>query len=221
MPTLFTALQTHITKAQVPTPKPAKVRLESLRSEVLGTVGPRAPPKKTKRSRAKNPTPRLSLRDRFKIRPLKQKRHVVVVGSGFAGLAAAYELMSVGYEVTVLEGRSEVGGRVLSERDVVPGQIVEHGAELIGLNHLAWWSYARKFKLKLDKIRESDNPAPVVLGGMLLSPARATMLAKEMFKGESLINQAARAVNANEPWLTPKARRLDRISLATGLKRLD
>jgi monoamine oxidase len=108
----------------------------------------------------------------------------------------------------------------LSKRDVVPGQIVEHGAELIGLNHLAWWSYARKFKLNLEKIRESDNPAPVVLGGLLLSPARATMLAKQMFKGERLFNDAARAVNAYEPWRTPNARNLDRINLATGLKRL-
>jgi len=92
---------------------------------------------------------------------------------------------------------------------------------LIGRNHLAWWSYARKFKLKLDKIRESDNPAPVVLGGQLLSPARATMLARQMFKGERLFNDAARSVNAYEPWRTPNARKLDRISLATGLKRLD
>ena len=221
MPTLFTALQTHITRPRqrVPTPTPTRVPSESLRSEVLGANGPAVP--KKKRKRPKNPRPHLSLRDRFNIQPLKQKRHVAVVGAGFAGLAAAFELKSVGYQVTVLEARSDVGGRVLSERDVVPGQIVEHGAELIGLNHLAWWSYARKFKLKLDKIRESDNPAPVVLGGLLLSPARATMLAKQMFKGERLFNDAARRVNAYEPWRTPKARKLDRISLATGLKRLN
>ena len=218
MPTLFTALQTHVAKPRFPTPRLAKFPVESLRTEVLGEVG--AAPK-AKRKEVKNPRPRLSLRDRFTIRPLKVKRHVAVVGGGFAGLAAAYELKSVGYQVTVPEGRPQVGGRVLSRRDVVPGQIVEHGAELIGRNHLAWWSYARKFKLKLDKIRESDNPAPVVLGGQLLSPARATMLAKQMFKGERLFNDAARAVNAYEPWRTPNARKLDRISLATGLKRLD
>jgi monoamine oxidase len=217
MPTLFTALQTHITKPRVPTPQPTRAPVESLRTEVLGEIGAKAPKKRKPR---KNPTPRLSLRDRFKIRPLKPKRHIVVVGGGFAGLAAAYELKSVGYQVTVLEARPEVGGRVLSKRDVVPGQIVEHGAELIGSNHLAWWSYARKFKLKLDKIRESKNPAPVVLGGLLLSPSRATMLAKQMFKGERLFNDAARSVDAYEPWETPNAKKLDRISLATGLKRL-
>jgi monoamine oxidase len=221
MPTLFTALHTHLPRARVP-PKPAQRPLESLRTEVLGVVRPAAAPSvpKPKRKRPEPPCPRLSLRDRFTIRPLKTPSHVVVVGGGFAGLAAAYELKSVGYKVTVLEGRGEVGGRVLSRRDVVPGLIVEHGAELIGLNHLAWWSYARKFKLKLDKIPESNNPSPVVLGGMRLSPAGAALLAREVFKGERLINDAARRVNAYEPWLTPNARPLDRISLAGGLKRL-
>lgn len=221
MPTLFTALQTHLPR-RAAAPGIAPPAGESLRSEVLGLppVAEVKASQRRKRKQLKTPRPHLSLRDRFKIRPLKKKRHVIVVGGGFAGLAAAYELKSVGYKVTVLEGRTEVGGRVLSEKDVVPGSVVEHGAELIGLNHLAWWSYARKFKLTLDKLPESDSPSPVVLGGMLLSPARAMVLAREMFKGERLINDAARAINAYQPWLTPNADHLDRMSLATGLKRL-
>ena len=39
---------------------------------------------------------------------------VVVVGAGFSGLAAAYELSRAGYEVTVVEARNRVGGRVIS-----------------------------------------------------------------------------------------------------------
>jgi monoamine oxidase len=57
---------------------------------------------------------------------------VVVVGAGFSGLAAAYELSRVGYEVTVVEARNRVGGRVLSFSDLVPGKVVEGGGELIG-----------------------------------------------------------------------------------------
>jgi hypothetical protein len=67
---------------------------------------------------------------------------VIVVGAGFAGLAAAYELLHVGYDVTVLEAQRQIGGRVQSLRDVVPGKTVEAGGELIGENHLAWHSYA-------------------------------------------------------------------------------
>ena len=53
---------------------------------------------------------------------------VVVVGAGFAGLAAADELLAGGIDVTVLEARDRVGGRVWS----VPfaGGVVARGAEL-------------------------------------------------------------------------------------------
>jgi monoamine oxidase len=54
---------------------------------------------------------------------------VIVVGAGFAGLAAADELDRAGVEVEVLEARDRVGGRVWS----VPfaGATVERGAEFI------------------------------------------------------------------------------------------
>ena len=46
-------------------------------------------------------------------------RRVTVVGAGFSGLACAYELLSAGYEVTVLDARNRVGGRVLSFNDMI------------------------------------------------------------------------------------------------------
>jgi polyamine oxidase len=41
--------------------------------------------------------------------------HVIVVGAGIAGLAAARRLREDGYRVTVLEGRDRIGGRVLTD----------------------------------------------------------------------------------------------------------
>lgn len=37
-------------------------------------------------------------------------RHIVVIGAGFTGLAAAYQLVRLGMRVTVVEADSEVGG---------------------------------------------------------------------------------------------------------------
>lgn len=54
----------------------------------------------------------------------------VVIGAGLAGLAAADELVRAGAEVTVLEARDRVGGRVWS-RTLGNGAIVEMGAEFI------------------------------------------------------------------------------------------
>jgi monoamine oxidase len=55
---------------------------------------------------------------------------VVVVGAGFAGLAAALELHDRGVEVVVLEARDRVGGRVWS-RELPSGAVIEMGAEFI------------------------------------------------------------------------------------------
>ena len=57
-------------------------------------------------------------------------RRVVVVGAGFAGLAAADALLGRGFEVAVFEARNRVGGRVLS-RELDNGAVVEFGAEFV------------------------------------------------------------------------------------------
>ncbi len=43
-------------------------------------------------------------------------RHVLVLGAGLAGLAAAYELRKIGYSCTVLEARDRPGGRCWTVR---------------------------------------------------------------------------------------------------------
>src|SRR5690606_10488883 len=82
---------------------------------------------------------------RAALRPAWGAKRVVVVGAGFGGLACAYELRSAGYDVTVVEARDRVGGRVLSFADFVPGRVVEGGGELIGSNHPTWVGYAERF----------------------------------------------------------------------------
>src|SRR5262245_24814468 len=96
-------------------------------------------------------------------------KSVVVIGGGFAGLAAAHELLSAGYQVTVLEARDRVSGRVVSFTDFVSGRSVEGGGELIGSNHPTWVAYAKKFGLEFNDIPESEDSTPVVIDGNLLN----------------------------------------------------
>src|SRR6266481_7482043 len=99
MPTLYTALRTHL-----PKPKARKQQPTSFGLAMMVSV----PERKKRKERIY----RLSLAQRFKnIHRPPKPRTVIVIGAGLAGLAAAYELHSVGYDVTVLEGRRRMGGR--------------------------------------------------------------------------------------------------------------
>ncbi|MZE81528.1 FAD-dependent oxidoreductase, partial [Streptomyces sp. SID5475] len=53
--------------------------------------------------------------------------HVVVVGGGVSGLAAAHRLLAGGARVTVLEGSPRVGGKLLAGE--LAGVPVDFGAE--------------------------------------------------------------------------------------------
>jgi monoamine oxidase len=72
---------------------------------------------------------------------------VIVVGAGFAGLAAADELYRAGADVEVLEARDRVGGRVWS----VPfaGATAERGAEFILPHDTQLTELARRLELPL------------------------------------------------------------------------
>ena len=53
--------------------------------------------------------------------------HVVVIGGGIAGLAAAHQLLASGVRVTVLEAGARLGGKLRAGRS--PGIPVDLGAE--------------------------------------------------------------------------------------------
>lgn len=142
-------------------------------------------------------------------RPALAGKRVVVIGAGFSGLACAYELKSVGYDVTVLEARNRVGGRVLSFADFIPGRNVEGGGELIGSNHPAWVAYAEKFNLEFLDVTEADAEFPIVLGGKRLTAEESEALYEEMDAALNTMNADAEPVDGEQPWNTPNAAALD------------
>jgi monoamine oxidase len=80
--------------------------------------------------------------------PTPKSKRVAVIGAGFAGLAAADALRAGGAEVTVLEARDRVGGRVWS----VPfgdGAVIERGAEFILPGYDSMNSLAARFGIPL------------------------------------------------------------------------
>lgn len=77
-------------------------------------------------------------------------KKVLIAGGGLAGLSAAYELMQLGHQVTVLEARDRPGGRVFTLRDgFSEGLYAEAGAEVFSGTHNFVHRYVKQFNLPL------------------------------------------------------------------------
>jgi squalene-associated FAD-dependent desaturase len=59
------------------------------------------------------------------------KKEVLIVGGGFAGLAAGVDLAGRGHPVTLVERRGHLGGRAYSYKDPVSGAVLDNGQHIL------------------------------------------------------------------------------------------
>ena len=124
---------------------------------------------------------------------------VVVVGAGFAGLAAAEALATAGVEVVVLEARDRVGGRVWS-RALPTGGVVEMGAEFILPDNLVIREYADRLGLALYEKgttygdREPRGGQPVGRAELLAAYASVRAAAARGVLGSGTVVDALAAI---------------------------
>lgn len=85
---------------------------------------------------------------------LNSSSSCVVIGAGLSGLAAAYALKQAGWDVTVVEARDRIGGRVLSYSfPQSPNLVCELGGEWVGASHERIQALCREFKIELQDHR--------------------------------------------------------------------
>jgi protoporphyrinogen/coproporphyrinogen III oxidase len=87
------------------------------------------------------------------------KKHIVVIGGGLSGTAAAHELsgLGLGYEVTIIEARNRLGGRIHSH--VVDSATVEMGAGFLTKDYKNLMNFLAQTGLESDLFRHRSKTA--------------------------------------------------------------
>ena len=115
-------------------------------------------------------------------------RKVVILGAGIAGLVSAYELKRAGWDVTVLEARDRIGGRVWSIRggdrivqtgrpdqlcSFSPGLYLNAGAARLPSRHRTMLGYAKSLGVPIEVMVNSSRATKWDFGGRVVAARQA------------------------------------------------
>lgn len=140
------------------------------------------------------------------------RMRVIVVGAGLAGLTAALELIAAGADVTVLEARERVGGRMLGI-PMLNGVVADGGAAYLGERHTELLALVREHGLGLAPTEMTGESTFLVSDRHTTTAGRVPPLNPialgGLFDGlEDLVER----IDPDAPWSGPDADRLDRLT---------
>lgn len=150
---------------------------------------------------------------------------VVVVGAGLSGLAAARVLRAAGVDVTVLEARDRIGGRIEGGA-TADGTPIELGGQWVGPTQTRMYELVRELGLETFSTY-NDGRHVVDLGGRRSTmgsskgavPKLNPFVLADLAQGLARFARLARTVPLDEPWNAPDARRLDGETFETWVRR--
>jgi monoamine oxidase len=132
----------------------------------------------------------------------------VVVGAGYAGLAAARRLTLAGKSVIVLEARDRVGGKTLNE-SIGGGAITELGAGYVGPTQDELLKLAKHFGVGTFPVFNTGNNVYFTNGQAFPYPSGGAFpdqaVADDFGKAAAKIDAMAGEVPLDAPWLAANA----------------
>jgi monoamine oxidase len=87
----------------------------------------------------------------------RRAKTCVIIGAGLAGLAAGLKLKNAGWQITILDARSRIGGRVFSHKFAGTDLVCELGAEWVGESHERLHALCGDFGIALQKHQFEDR----------------------------------------------------------------
>jgi monoamine oxidase len=145
---------------------------------------------------------------------------VVVVGAGFAGLSAARDLVRLGHDVVVLEGRDRVGGR--SSTTTIAGTPVDLGGTFVGPTQDAVIALAKE--LGCESVRTYSRGKNLIRWRGKVRAYRSTIPKLSIIELVDVsriqwrFDRVSRRVPVKDPWTSPIADILDSKSLDQWLR---
>lgn len=146
-----------------------------------------------------------------------EKKKVIIIGAGLAGLGAAYQLHKQGHEVTILEARLRAGGRVMTLRHPFADSLyAEAGGEWINASHRHIITLAEELGLEL---RAGYGNGGIFRNKRLMTFSEARTVIPGMDRLQKAKDDLQQDIHVDEAPSRSSRRDLDQIDYLTYLRR--
>jgi len=146
----------------------------------------------------------------------------IIIGAGYAGLAAARHLKKAGKKIMLLEARERVGGRVHTQY-LDDGNYVDLGGQWIGPTQDRMYALAHEYHIETFPTYDTgkstlyDNGKTKLYRGII--PPLPLFALLSLDAAIKKINKLSKHIKLDQPWLSPDAAAWDNISLGQWMER--